>query len=269
MPLDYPPSCDYQPCWGYTHPVHAGLVARFQAQEAEYWPRLQQLGRLGDRFARIPLRFEGAPPGEPAWIGGPIQAIDTALLYYFLSDLRPATYLEIGSGMTTLFAARAKADLNLATRIISTDPQPRTEVDAKCDLVVRDGLETTDLALFDDLVPGDIVFMDGSHRSFMNSDVTVFMLDVLPRLKPGVVIHFHDCHLPRDYPPMFVPWYWNEQYMLAVYFLAMETRVDILMPGAYVSNRPELLAAIQPILKQWKESPDYWVESGSIWFTKR
>jgi len=269
MPLDYLPSRDYQPRWGYTRPAHAGLEALFQSQAAEYWPRLERLGRLQTKFARIAHTFEQAVPGEPAWVGGPINAIDAALLYFFVSELRPKVYLEIGSGVSTLFAARAKADFQLPTRIISIDPEPRTEVDAKCDLVYRDGLETADLSVFDDLAAGDIVYLDGSHRSFMNSDVTVFMLDVLPRLKPGVVVQVHDCHLPKDYPPMFAPWYWNEQYILAVYLLAMDTKINILMPGGFISQRPELRAAVAAILADWPGAPEAWLESGSIWFTKR
>jgi len=265
--LDYPPSRDYRPRWGNTHPPHQGLIELFNKNRTEYQKKFLKLADLKPFLSKINQEFSHNNPGEPGWIGGPINAIDSALIYYFMTSLKPKVYLEIGSGVTTLFAARAKRDQGLATRIISIDPEPRAAVDAVCDQVIREGLEVTDLAVFSSLTEGDIVFMDGSHRSFMNSDVTVFMLDVLPQLKPGVVIHFHDILLPHDYPDMFSDWYWNEQYILAAYLLAAGDKVKILMPSAFMSYSPELKEAISPILEDWSASPDVWLSGGSLWFT--
>ena len=79
-------------------------------------------------------------------------------------------------------------DLALNTQIISVDPSPRAEVDALCDTVVREPLETVDTALFDELEAGDMLFADRSHPVFENSDVTVFFLEILPRWKSGVTM---------------------------------------------------------------------------------
>ena len=265
--LDYPPSRDFRPRWGNTHPSHEGLTGLFGNNWDEYNKILNGVGELRSFLLKISRDFPNEIPGEPGWLGGAINAIDAALLYYFVASRNPKRYLEIGSGLTTLFAARAKRDHGLQTRIISIDPQPRTEVDNICDEVIRAGLETADLSVFESLEEGDIVFMDGSHRSFMNSDVTVFMLDVLPFLKPGVIIHVHDIHLPYDYPEMFRDWYWNEQYILAAYLLGARDRVKILMPSRYVSNTPELLRAFGPILTVWDGPPEVWKWGGGIWFT--
>ena len=45
-----------------------------------------------------------------------------------------------------------------------------------------------------------MVFFDGSHRTFMNSDATVFFLEVLPTLPAGTLVGIHDIYLPDDYP---------------------------------------------------------------------
>jgi hypothetical protein len=267
--LDYPPSRDFRPRWGNTHPLHQGLIDLFDKNRDEYIGVLRGTAALKDHLLKISRDFPNEKMGEPGWLGGAINALDSALLYYFMTSLRPKTYVEIGSGVTTLFAARAKRDHGLKTRIVSIDPQPRTEVDNACDEVIRAGLETADLSIFSKLEAGDIVFMDGSHRSFMNSDVTVFMLDVLPYLKSGVVIHFHDIHLPYDYPDMFIDWYWNEQYILAAYLLGARDRVKILMPSRYISHAPELDSAFGPILKDWDGPSEVWKVGGSIWFTHR
>jgi Methyltransferase domain len=181
---------------------------------------------------------------------------------------RPKLYLEIGSGISTAFARRAVQDLGLSTRIVSIDPEPRAAIDAMCDEVVRDGLETCDITLFDRLQPGDILFLDGSHRAFMNSDVTVFMIDILPRLKPGVLVHVHDIALPWDYPDMFVDWYWSEAYMLAAYLIGARNRVRPVFPTAWVCRDPHFNDWFaQPPLVDLGSANDGWRGGGSMWFT--
>jgi hypothetical protein len=267
--IDYPPSRNLRPRWGHSRPAHPGLSKLFAANKASYTEVLRKVHAHCSWFERIPFAFTPGIPDGAGWVGGPINAIDLAFLYTFVASEKPRTYLEIGSGVTTLFAARAKRDHNLATRIVSIDPCPRTEVDAVCDEVLRFGLEQYDLAAFASLQPGDIIFMDGSHRSFMNSDVTVFMLDVLPYLTPGVIVHFHDVVLPFDYPDMFVDWYWSEQYILGAYLLAAGPKIDVLMPGAYVSANEDVRAAVAPVLANWQGTIETWLSSGSIWFTHR
>jgi hypothetical protein len=268
LPVDYLPSREYSPRWGYSRPIHSGLADLFSLNQAEYVDRLAKLATLQPYFNRINHAYSHAAATEPAWTGGPITALDAAWIYYFMVTLRPATYLEIGSGISTLFAARAKKDHQLPTQIVSIDPEPRAAVDGVCDRVIRASLETAELGLFGDLAAGDIVFLDGSHRAFMNSDVTVFMLDVLPLLKPGVVVQVHDFHLPYDYPQMFANWYWNEQYCLGSYLMAMGTRVKVLMPGNYFAQGTALRPILEPVLSHWQYAPETWLSSGSIWFTR-
>jgi hypothetical protein len=268
--LDYPPSYDLNPRWGYTRPCHEGLTSLFAAQKGEFLAALRDMGKWLPWFQNIKREFSHDTPGEAGWLRGPVNCLDSAALYHLLATRRPRTYLEIGSGLTTMFAARAKRDHNLNTRIISIDPNPRGWVDGLCDEVIRSPFECGDLSLFDALEPGDFVFMDGSHRTFMNSDVTVFMLDVVPKLKPGVIVHIHDIALPEDYPHMFTKWYWSEQYILAAYLLAAGNRIDYILPLWYTARLPEFRAAIAPILNWWGPEEDHtWHHGGSFWFTHR
>ncbi len=269
LSLDYPPSYNYRPRWGYSHPLHSKLAALFDRDCTVQQEMLQLILSLKPCFDRISFQFDPKNPGEPGWMGGPINAIDTATLYSFLVRHRPKTYLEIGSGITTLFAARAKRDHQLSTHIVSIDPNPRAAVDAQCDEVLRKPLELADLDVFDRLQSGDIVFMDGSHRTFMNSDVTVFMLDVLPKLAPGVIVHFHDIVLPFDYAPSFADWHWNEQYILGAYLLGASEKVRILMPTGHFFAKPEVRRALSPILADWRGPRDVWINGGSLWFTHK
>jgi hypothetical protein len=268
MPLDYPPSRSLRPRWGDGRPAHAGLTALLDRNRAHYKSVIEEVRTLQPFFKEIKANYSSETASEAAWTGVAINALDLALLYYFVWKYRPETYLEIGSGATTCFARRAISDHRLQTRVISIDPEPRAAIDDICDEVIRTGFETlSDFEAFARLKPGDIVFMDGSHRSFMNSDVTVFFLEVLPLLKPGVIVHIHDIVLPFDYPDSFKHWYWNEQYLLAVYLLGMGDRVRVLMPSKYVSETVGLKELLQPPLVSGAGPREVWLDGGSFWFT--
>lgn len=90
-------------------------------------------------------------------------------------------------------------------------------------------MQTVDLAVFDQLESGDVVFMDGSHLVMNGSDCTHFFLNVLPVLPVGIWVHIHDVFLPYDYPyQLFLDCKSNEQYMLAVLFLNSREWVPVL-----------------------------------------
>ena len=80
----------------------------------------------------------------------------------------------------------------------------------------------------------------------MNSDVTMLWLDVLPRLKPGVIVHIHDVFLPYDYPPEWASRYYSEQYMLAASLLAGNP-MEILFPSHFVQRDAALASRLDPL----------------------
>ena len=100
----------------------------------------------------------------------PDAAFDSAALCTLIGESRPKLYLEIGAGITTAFAHCSIRYHGLTKCIVSIDRPPRQAIDAIRDQVVRAGLETADLSVFDALEPGDILFLDGSHRVLMNSE---------------------------------------------------------------------------------------------------
>jgi hypothetical protein len=163
---------------------------------------------------------------------------------------RPKRFVEVGSGVSTKFARRAVTFYDLPTRLTSIDPQPRNEIDQICDEVIRQPLERCDLAMFEALEPGDVFFLDSSHRSFQGSDVTVFFLEILPRLKSGVIVHVHDVYLPYDYISGHIHRLWNEQYLLASALLFGPDRFEILFPAWFVGRDPDLAAHAGAILRR-------------------
>jgi hypothetical protein len=124
--------------------------------------------------------------------------------------------------------------------MISIDPQPRNEIDGLVDEIHRSPLEDFNPGFFDKLDDNDILFLDSSHRAFQNSDVTAFFLEIIPRLKPGVIIHIHDIYLPYDYPTGHLRRLWNEQYLLATALLYGGKGLRIIFPCWYVYADPDL-----------------------------
>jgi hypothetical protein len=267
MPLDYPPSRDLKPRWGKSQPPIRFLTSWFAQHETLHRELFADMKKCVGDLRSVPKVFDDRKLPIPAWTGVPFAPFDSVALYMMIKKYKPKRYLEIGSGISTCFAYKAITEHCTGTTITSIDPQPRASIDAICDRVIRDGLETCDLSIFDELEPNDILFMDGSHRSFMNSDVTVFMIDVLPRLKPGVIVHVHDIVLPYDYDQMFLHWYWSEQYLLAVYLMNAAHRITPLFPTSFICHDPIYEDLFQTPLIDLGDANDGWRGGGSMWFT--
>ena len=143
------------------------------------------------------------------------------MLYGFVATQRPQVYMEIGSGNSTKFACRAIRDHGLDTRVVSIDPCPRAEVEALCDEAIRCPVEEVDLTAHSTVwVRTTFDSVDNSHRALMNSDATAVLMDVIPRLKAGVLVESHDITLPCDDRTERIERWCSEQYLLAAYVLA-------------------------------------------------
>lgn len=256
---------DYQPesRHGRGRGAHAELRAILAERQPVFDEQLRAFAQHSRLFADV--RAQGRyDVREPFWLNTWLPPLDAISLMGMLAQHRPKHYLEIGSGMSTKFARRAIDALGIDTRIVSIDPQPRSEVDALVQQVIRKPLERVSTSLFDALVPGDILFFDGSHRSFPGSDVTVFFLEILPRLPPGVIVQIHDIYLPDDYVAGHVPRLWNEQYLLACALLYGGRGLQVLFPGWYVSQDARSAAQIAETLRPGELSQLY-VHGVSFW----
>jgi hypothetical protein len=242
--LDYPvhPS----PRYGHGKPVHARLLQLIEARRTTYACFLESLlayktdiWQIGGAHAQ-----DGA---SPVWINGYLTAFDAASLYALIRIHRPRLFIEIGSGHSTRFARRAAQDEHIGTTIVCVDPRPRTNIRTIADRLIEQPVEQMDLDIFESLNSGDILFVDHSHRVFTNSDATVVFLDILPKLKPGVLVHFHDIFLPADYPPEWNDRYYSEQYLLACSLLAPVPGFEILLANSFVSSDPALNSILAPL----------------------
>lgn len=197
-----------------------------------------------------------ADPNAPCWNNTWFTALDAAALVAFLAWKRPARYIEIGSGTSTCFARHTVEAVGLKTVMTSIDPNPRRHIDRICDRIVRQPLEACDLAMFDELEAGDVLFFDGSHRAFANSDVVVFFFEILPRLKAGVIVHIHDIFIPDDYPTAWNHRLYNEQYLLAAMLMCGKPPFRVTAPVAYLCRDGEFSARVKRVFAAPQGGPD-------------
>lgn len=245
LEIDNPP--DFAVRYGWGRPPARHIKAIFDHHRDAQAELLGQMAAFSRAFSMIPLMMPDSDDA-PRWIQDWIPPLDLITLYAFPCLVRPPRIIEIGSGNSSKIMRRAIRDQDLPCHLTSIDPVPRVEMDHLADCVIRSPLEQVDLGLFDALQSGDMIFFDGSHRCLQNSDVTVFFVDILPRLPAGVLIGIHDIRWPDDYPDGWRHRIYSEQYILAAHMLAQGDRFPLVLSNAYASTtlRDLARACVQP-----------------------
>jgi Methyltransferase domain len=225
----------------------------------------RELAELADWCRSVP-RHGG--PRDPRWENDWWGSLDAVWQVATLRERDSARYVEVGSGQSTLFARRAIDDFGLRTRIVSVDPAPRLDVEWACDEVVRQPLEDSDLSMFSELAPGDVVLVDGSHVVTMNSDSVVFFLEVLPSLPAGVLVGIDDVYLPWDYHSTWADRWYGEQYLLAAYILGGGGHSKIAFPGWVAAQQLASEPLLEPLWhvienRSGRLATSFWIESPS------
>lgn len=180
---------------------------------------------------------------------GPTEA---ALLYAFVATQRPARVVQVGAGVATAVMLAAAEDFGFEVAITCIDPYP-TELLRRLAAECRIGLveaRAQDVALetLTGVGAGDLLFVDSTHTVKPDSEVNRIILEVLPRLSAGVVVHFHDIWFPYDYPRDLLDetlFFWTESVLLHAY-LAGNPRVRVLMATSmlHYSAQDELVALV-------------------------
>jgi len=134
---------------------------------------------------------------------------DTAVLYSMLRHLKPKRYVEVGCGYSSIvssYALQRNQKEGAVCDAIYADPEPRLPLNKTLSAgrFLRQRVQDVPLGLFTSLEPGDVLFIDTSHVIKIQSDVEHELLRIVPSLKAGVWIHFHDVFTPYDYPEEWV-----------------------------------------------------------------
>lgn len=166
-------------------------------------------------------------------------------LYAMLRHFKPRQVIEAGSGFTSaLMLDVNERHLNRQATLTFIEPNParlysllREEDHGHCRILTMPVQEVPP-ADFEALDTNDILFIDSSHVSKIGSDVNYVVFEVLPRLRAGVLIHFHDIYWPFEYPERWVMSgkAWNEAYLIRA-FLQYNSRFEILQFNNFLVNR--------------------------------
>lgn len=255
---------DFKPRWGHGKPAHQDLYKIIDSNRDAYKALLSKALLLKESVWAIKDSKSETDLSKPTWNNGFLPGLDIIGIYTLLAEFKPKKYIEIGSGNSTKVAYKAKVEQNLDTEIISIDPMPRAEIDKVADKMIREPFENIDFDILDQLNENDILFVDNSHRILPNSDSMVFFLEILPRLKKGVIVHIHDVYLPYDYPQFMCDRFYSEQYGLAMYILANPKKYETILPNYFIFEDKELSELIAPI---WEHDNLKGVErhGGSYW----
>ena len=153
---------------------------------------------------------------------GSFESGDAEYLYQLIRAKKPSRIVEIGSGHSTLMAQRAvrrnREELGqYECEHVCIEPFEAPWLEQAGVTVIRQQVENVATGLFAQLGRDDLLFIDSSHIIRPQGDVVTEYLEILPSLKPGVLVHVHDIFSPRDYLREWVVdrmWLWNEQYLL-------------------------------------------------------
>ena len=200
-----------------------------------------------------------APRFNQDWFCG----IDGAVAYSLVREIKPRSIIEVGSGFSTRFLARAVKDGALNTKIYGINPKILCAADKLCCKFYNCTLDKVPAELFDGLQAGDILFIDASHLFMPGTDLELLFLDIFPKLPKGVYLHLHDIFLPQNYPndPDWNWWAFNEQQLLAV--LLSGGAYKPVFASAYMRTQHSqmLLDIVAPLHPRGLES--------SFWFIKQ
>jgi len=224
--------------------------------------------RLLDEVFPLYADEYNAFPREPAGSGFYLKneffgPVDAEVLYCMVRHHRPREVVEVGSGYSSL-VARMALDVNRPEpgRLTCIDPSPRADVASAADVQVLEPVERAGGRPFSGLGAGDILFVDSSHVVETGGDLNFIFFEVLPSLPPGVLIHFHDICLPRDY---LYDWVvtegrgYTEQYLLLA-FLAGNSGYEVVWPGLYMMlTFPERVMEVFPSCNNVTAPVSFWM----------
>jgi Methyltransferase domain len=211
-------------------PTYQPIERLFAVDAGKFAAELRALDGHADALRTIGGQAAPAPRWEQDWF----PRLDAAMAYSLVRRHRPALIVEVGSGHSTRFLARAVQDGGLATQIIAIDPAPRAALRGLRVEWLAQTVPGCGLAPFQQLAAGDVLFIDSSHILMPGTDVDFLLNEVLPILPAGVLLHLHDIFLPDDYP---ASWAWrgyNEQTAVAA---LLDGRWETLFASRYVATR--------------------------------
>ena len=134
-------------------------------------------------------------------------------------------------------------------------------------------MESVDQSVFSALEAGDILFIDSSHVLKTGSDVHYEYLQILPALRPGVIVHIHDIFYPFEYPRGWAAGEnrsWNEVYLVDMLLSYGHLYEIILFNDAFLKAEAERIRRPGDMFDRFAAFPSRAVHqvNGSLWLRR-
>jgi predicted O-methyltransferase YrrM len=169
---------------------------------------------------------------------------DGIFLCSMIRHFKPQRIIEVGSGFSSaMILDTNELYFNNSIDLTFVEPYPKLlysvmkESDRERVKVVPAVTQDVSLDLFQSLNANDILFIDSTHVSKTGSDVNRIFFEILPALKSGVLVHFHDIFYPLEYPKewVFEGRAWTEAYLLKA-FLQYNSQFEILICNTFLQH---------------------------------
>ena len=194
---------------------------------------------------------------------------DAIHLFGMLNHLKPRKIIEVGSGYSSAVMLDTNSlCLNNSIEFTFIEPYPEDRLnnllkpEDKVTLHVKE-VQQVPPSVFEELDAGDMLFIDSTHVCKTGSDVNYLYFEILPKLKPGVIIHIHDIFYSFEYPEQWIVEHnrgWNEIYLLRAFFMYNSHFKMILFSSHMESFNEEWYRNNMPLCLQTRGQ--------SIWFKK-
>jgi predicted O-methyltransferase YrrM len=210
--------------------------------------------------------------GRRYFLANPAYAYtDGIFLHCMLRHLRPRRVVEVGSGYSScaiLDTNEQFLDGSMACTFVEPFPQETLysllgQEDRERLDIREQRLQDVDPELFTGLGENDVLFIDSSHVVKAGSDVQLLFNEILPRLRPGVYVHFHDIFYPFEYPAEWVDEgrNWTEDYVLRAFLTFNDTYEIVLFSSFLDEFHGDWLERNMPLCTNYK--------SGNFWIRRR
>ena len=198
---------------------------------------------------------------------GRFDTPDALVLHCMLRTIKPNHIIEIGSGMSSCMIMDTNEGYfnnEINCTFIDIDTSALMEYCRAADItrntIIESPIQDIDITPFLSLQAGDILFVDSSHIYSPGSDVFDIIHRILPVIRSGVHIHFHDIFHDFHYPTEWGKTDWNEVQIIQS-FLSQHPQYSVEFFSSYLSHVfSEDFRTTFPILE--------YIHGGSLWLKK-
>jgi predicted O-methyltransferase YrrM len=226
---------------------YSGIPDLRQLQNTDRWRRPMSMIGVDGIDPEVQMQFLRkccAPHAERLRVGGihdyacrenggdGYGSVEADFLYCFIATQRPKKIIQVGCGVSSAVILLAAKDVGYAPEVVCIEPFSNAYLrDAAAQRqieLVQQKAQDVGAGALSNLDTGDLLFVDSTHAVRPGSEVNWIVLEVLPRLKPGCFVHFHDIYFPYDYQPsLFDTLFFSAESTLLHAFLINNPRFSI------------------------------------------